>query len=285
LNIKLRQGTSEDAQKCGDICYRAFKVIAEKHNFPPDFPSPEVCTTILSELLAHPNIYGVVADLDGRIVGSNFVDERSIIAGIGPITVEPEMQNRAIGRELMKHVMDRVVRRRFPGVRLVQTAYHNRSLSLYTKLGFAAREALSTIQGKPISIQIPGYTVRPANMDDLSFCNQICMRVHGHNRGGEVHDAIKRGAATVVEHNGRITGYATAIGFLGHAVGETNEELKALIGAAAEFLGPGFLLPTRNAELFRWCLEHGLRVVQPMTLMSIGLYNEPAGAFLPSVLF
>ena len=285
LSIKLRVGTPEDAQECGNICYRAFRAIAEKHNFPPDFPSSEVVITFLSESLAHPAIYGVVAELDGRIVGSNFVDERSIIAGIGPITVDPDVQNRAIGRELMQHVMDRVANSRFPGVRLVQAAYHNRSLSLYTKLGFAAREALSTIQGKPISIQIPGYTVRTANADDLSLCNHICMRVHGHNRGGEVHDAIKRGTATVVEHNGRITGYATAIGFLGHAIGETNEELKALIGAAQEFLGPGFLLPTRNAELFRWCLEHGLRVVQPMTLMSIGLYNEPAGAFLPSVLY
>lgn len=111
------------------------------------------------------------------------------------------------------------------------------------------------------------------------------MSVHGHNRGGEVHDAIMRGTATVVEHNGRVTGYATAVGFLGHAVGETNEELKALIGAAPEFLGPGFLLPTRNAELFRWCLERELKVVQPMTLMSIGLYNEPAGAFLASFLY
>jgi GNAT superfamily N-acetyltransferase len=285
LSIKLRLGTSEDAQKCGDICYRAFKVIAEKHNFPPDFPSPEVCTTILSELLAHPNIYGTVAELDGRIVGSNFVDERSIIAGIGPITVDPDMQNRAVGRELMKHVMDRVVKRRFPGVRLVQAAYHNRSLSLYTKLGFAAREPLSTIQGKPISIQIPGYIVRPANVDDLIACNQVCMKIHGHDRGGELQDAINRGTARVVEHNGRITGYATAIGFLGHAVGETNEELKALIGEAPEFLGPGFLLPTRNTELFQWCLEHGLRIVQPMTLMSIGLYNEPLGAFLASVLY
>jgi hypothetical protein len=89
----------------------------------------------------------------------------------------------------------------------------------------------------------------------------------------------------VVEHDGRVTGYATAVGFLGHAVGETNEELKALIGAAPEFLGPGFLLPTRNAELFRWCLERGLKVVQPMTLMSIGLYNEPVGAFLASILY
>jgi len=37
--------------------------------------------------------------------------------------------------------------------------------------------------------------------------------------------------------------------------------------------------------LFRWCLDNGLRVVEPMTLMSVGLYNEPVGAFLPSVLY
>lgn len=285
MSITLRRGKLEDAKQCGEICYRAFRAIAEEHNFPPDFLSAEVSITMLSEFMAHPNIYGVVAELDGRVVGSNFIDERSIIAGIGPITVDPGVQNRAIGRELMQHVLARVAKRRLPGVRLVQAAYHNRSLSLYTKLGFAAREPLSTIQGKPISVQIPGYIVRPANVGDLSACNQVCMSVHGHDRRGEVHDAIRRGTARVVEHNGRVTGYATVVGFLGHAVGETNEELKALIGAAPEFLGPGFLLPTRNAELFRWCLERGLKVVQPMTLMSIGLYDEPAGAFLASILY
>lgn len=75
------------------------------------------------------------------------------------------------------------------------------------------------------------------------------------------------------------------IGFFGHAIGEGNEDLKALIGAAPSFLGPGFLLPTRNSELLRWCLSKGLRVVQPMTLMSLGLYSEPAGAFLPSIIY
>ena len=44
-------------------------------------------------------------------------------------------------------------------------------------------------------------------------------------------------------------------------------------------------LPTRNSEVFGWCLGQGLRVTQPMTLMSLGLYNEPRGAFLPSILF
>ena len=285
LGIKLRPGTAEDAKQCGEICYRAFRTMAEKHNFPPDFPSPELAITLLSEFMAHPHIYGVVAELDGRVVGSNFVDERSVIAGIGPITIDPDVQNRGIGRELMQHVLARVAERRFHGVRLVQAAYHNRSLSLYTKLGFVAREPLSLMQGQPLAVQIPGYVLREAKVDDLGACNQLCLRVHGHDRGGELLDAIDRGTATVIEHNGRITGYATAVAFFGHAVGETNEELKALIGAAPEFLGPGFLLPTRNAELLRWCLEHGLQIVQPMTLMSMGLYNEPAGAFLASIFF
>lgn len=285
MNVILRPGTPEDARQCGEICYKAFRAISEQHNFPPDFPSAEVAVALLSDLLARSDFYGVVAELDGQIVGSNFIDERSIIAGIGPITVDPAVQNRAVGRDLMQHVLARSAERRFHGVRLVQGAYHGRSLSLYTKLGFVAREPLTILQGKPPSVRIPGYTVRPATVGDLDACNQVCLRVHGHDRGRELLDAIRGGIAIVIEHGVRITGYATSVAFFGHAVGETNEELKVLIGAAPAFLGPGFLLPIRNWELFRWCLENGLRVVQPMTLMSIGLYNEPAGAFLPSILY
>jgi len=89
----------------------------------------------------------------------------------------------------------------------------------------------------------------------------------------------------VGESDGRIKAYASSIAFFGHAVGESNQDVQALISAAPEFQGPGILVPTRNAALFHWCLESGLRVVQPMTLMTTGLYNEPAGAYLPSILF
>jgi hypothetical protein len=97
--------------------------------------------------------------------------------------------------------------------------------------------------------------------------------------------AIGQGTVMVVEHDGRITGYTTGVGFFGHTVGESNEDLKALIGAAEEFGGPGFLLPTRNNELVRWCLVNGLKIIQPLTLMSRGVYQEPRGSFLPSILF
>src|SRR5262245_51817028 len=285
MSVTLRPGTSKDASSCGVICYAAFKAIAEQHHFPPAFSNPEEATTRLLGLLVHPGFYAVVAELEGRIVGSNFIDERSTIAGIGPITVDPAVQNRAIGRLLMQHALKRVAHQRLPGVRLVQAAYHTRALALYAKLGFTVQEPLATMQGPPVAVHIPGYVVRSATDEDINASNQVCQNVHGHDRGGELREAIQQGTASVVEHGGRITGYATAIAFFGHAVGETNEDLKALIGVAAEFPLPGFLLPIRNGELLRWCLEHRLRVVQTNTLMSLGLYTTPRGAFLPSILY
>ena len=285
MQITLRIGKPEDAKACGSICYEAFKNIAERHGFPPDFPAADVAIKMLSWLLSHPKFYSIVAEHDGNIVGSNFLDERGPITGIGPITIDPAAQNQNIGKQLMLAAMKRVTEKRAAGVRLVQSAYHNRSLSLYTKLGFAVREPLSVIQGAALKVQIPGHAARPATDADRSACDDLCLRIHGHDRGGELLDAIKDRSAIVVEHGGKITGYATVVGFFGHAVAAGNEDLKALIGAANEFTGPGFLLLIRNAELFRWCLEHRLKVVQQMTLMSVGLYNEPSGAFLPSILF
>jgi predicted N-acetyltransferase YhbS len=284
-NIKLRSGTPEDAEICGRICYNAFKTISEAHGFAPDFPQPEVAIGVIRSLLANPQFYSVIAEIDGRIVGSNFLDERNTIAGVGPITVDPTVQNRAIGRRLMDAVHQRAAEKNFVGVRLIQAGFHTRSLSLYAKLGYDVREHLACMQGKPLGVSSEGHVVRPAVEADLEGCNRVCREVHGHDRGTELCDAIAKGSATVVEHGGRITGYATVVGFFGHAVGETNKDLKALIGAAKEFAGPGFLVPTRNGELFRWCLSNGLRVTEPMTLMSKGLYNEPAGAFLPSILY
>ena len=97
--------------------------------------------------------------------------------------------------------------------------------------------------------------------------------------------SIQHGGALVVERGGRITAYATSMAFFGHATAETNLDLQALIASVESFGGPGILVPSRDSELFRWCLANGLRVVEPMTLMSMGLYNEPKGAFMSSILY
>jgi predicted N-acetyltransferase YhbS len=282
MSIDLRPGTAADADACGTICYDAFKSVAAAHNFPPDFPSPEVASGLLSMLLTHPHFYSVVAEVEGVVVGSNFLDERSCIAGVGPITVDPAGQNRGVGGQLMQDVLDRAAHYQVSGVRLLQSGFHNRSLCLYTKLGFRTREPVSILQGKPLGKNFNGYEVRPATAADVAACNKVCHQVHGFDRARELRDAVNRNSASVVEHLGHITGYTTGMAFFGHSVAETNQDLMALIGAAPEFGGPGFLLPTRNHEVFKWCLDAGLKLVSQMTLMTIGLYNEPTGSYMPS---
>ena len=283
-DLRLRSPTQEDAEAAGAICYNAFKTIAERHGFPPDFPDAPTATGLLKHLVVAPDIHGFVAEIDGRVVGSNFLWTEEAVAGVGPITIDPAVQNGGVGRRLMEAVIARAHSLDIPSVRLVQAAYHGRSLSLYTSLGFDVREPLSIMQGPALNLRIDGCAVRPATTDDIQATSALCRRIHGHTRERELRAALSRGAAAVAERDGRITGYTTGIGFLGHAVGETLQDLQALIGAASAFGGPGLLVPTRNAALMRWCLQHGLRIVQPMSLMTMGPYAEPNGAYLPSVL-
>jgi GNAT superfamily N-acetyltransferase len=281
----LRPAKPEDSAVCGEICFRAFSKISGDHNFPCDLPSADHTVGFMSAMFSSAGFFCVVAEVDGKIVGSNVLDERSVIRGIGPITIDPAVQNRGTGRELMQAVLERAKERGAAGIRLVQAAFHNRSLSLYTSLGFDIREPLSCMQGRTIERSVPGCLVRKATVGDLEACNALARRVHGFDRGAELAESVEQGTARVVERGTRVTGYSTDLAFFGHSTAATNVDLQALIVSADSFAGPGILVPSRNSVLFRWCLANGLRVVEPMTLMSMGLYNEPAGAWLPSVTF
>lgn len=283
MDFTIRDAALDDWQEAGRICYDAFATVSGEHGFPPDFPSVEAAALPLKWMIAHPRFYGAVAVRNGKVIGSIFMDERSAVSAIGPITVEPGQQNSGVGKALMLAAMERAAGREVLGVRLVQLAFHNRSLSLYAKLGFNVRGSYAAMYGDPIHEKVPGYVVRPTTPADEAACNALCRRVHGHDRPGEVREAIEAGTARVVERLGRITGYTTKINYFAHSVAETNDDLVALICEAEDFGSPGFLVPLANAELFRWALGRGLRIYFVAQLMTTGIYQEPAGAYLPSV--
>jgi predicted N-acetyltransferase YhbS len=137
----LRPGKIEDANKIGKVIFEAFSAIADKHSFPPDFPSVDVARGLASSFLSNPRFYSIVAEDNtsnggedkDSIVGSNFLDERSnIVAGVGPLTIDPKYQNKGTGRQLMINVLERAKNKNFPAIRLLQASYHSRSLALYT---------------------------------------------------------------------------------------------------------------------------------------------------------
>ena len=70
----------------------------------------------------------------------------------------------AVGRRWMAAVLVRARERNFPGVLLLRSAVHNRSLALYSRLGFDAREPLSVMQGPALRKRIEGCSVRPASV-------------------------------------------------------------------------------------------------------------------------
>lgn len=283
-NIYYRPATLADTEKLGTIAYDAFYKISTDHNFPPDLPNPEIGIGLAGMLISRDDIFSVVAE-NGKVLGSNFLWESDEIDGVGPITVDPEVQNSSIGRELMERVIRRSEENEKPGIRLVQAAYHNRSLALYTKLGFDVVEPLSAINGKSFVADIPGKTVRPLTAQDVDAVDRLCFASHGISRKNEIAGAAAAESGIVAETDGKITGYATILGFFGHAVADSNDDLKALIGSGRDIAGTGFLLPTRNGDVLRWCFENGLKIVMPMSLMAKGFYQAPKTPFLSSILY
>ena len=284
--MKLREATPDDAAALGQIVFDAFGDIHDHHRFQRDFPVLEAATGLMENWAAHPAVWGVVAEVEGRVVGSNFLDERGPIRGVGPITVDPSGQNSGVGRALMEAVIERG--EDAPGIRLLQDAFHMRSLCLYRSLGFDVKEPVAVTTGKPRSAPVQGVEVRPLAEDDIDECGALSERVHGFTRADELRDAVHAFAPFVALRDGRVVAYASAVNFwpMNHGVAERDDDMRALlVGAAAAVDDPiAFLAPLRS-PLFHWALSEGLRLVKPMNLMALGEYNEPRGSWFPSVLY
>jgi predicted N-acetyltransferase YhbS len=284
--ITVRPVSPDDAADCARIVFEAFGAIHDYHRFERDFPALQAAAGLMNVFIPHPMIWGIVAEIDGRVVGSNFLDERCPIRGVGPITVAPEGQNSGVGRRLMGAVIERG--KDAPGIRLLQDAFHMRSLALYESLGFDVKEPVGVVTGKPRSEPTSGVEVRPLQEGDLAGCEALCAKVHGYERTGELRDAIKAFAPFVAVRDGSVVAYASAVSFwpMNHGVAESEEDMKSLLLGAAAAIEESlaFLVPLRSG-LFRWCLEEGLRLVKPMNLMALGDYQDPRGAWFPSVLY
>jgi len=286
MSVQLRPMKQEDVETCGNICFEAFRSIADKHNFPHDFPTPQSAIQLTEALFSSEQVFSVVAEADGKVVGANHLWEYDEIRAVGPITVDPSLQERGVGRQLMQAVIDRG--KGSKGIRLVQDAFNSTSLSLYTSLGFEVREPLVLIGGIIKGEMPEGIQVRKLDEQDLKACGQLCRKTIGVDRTNELRAIPPFLASFVAVRDGRVTAYASAPHFwaLNQAVAETEDDMFAVLLGACSLTNQtplSLLLPMREFGLFRWMLQHGLRVVKPMTLMSMGHYDEPTGVYLPSV--
>ena len=289
-DVRLRGIEPGDHEAAARITYEAFAGIHDRHHFPRDFPTLGVARGLVAAFSSHPSIWGVVAESDGRVVGSNFLDERGPVRGVGPITVDPDAQATGVGRLLMEAVIERGARG--DGIRLLQDSFNTASLALYSSLGFRVEESVAVMAGTPSAVAPRSdVEVRRLVEGDLAACEQLHVSVHGFERTRELRDALESPALTpyVALREGRIVAYAATLDEFGaaHAVAESEDDMSALIAGAVVPDGPpaSFLLPLHQHDLLRWCLAAGLRIVKPMNYMVMGRYRSPQGAWIPSVLY
>lgn len=287
-NIRIRRLTKADIPRCGQIVHKAFTTLQSHHNMPRDFPDETMGIQVIGSLAAHPGYFGFVAERDGVIIGSNFVDRRDTVAGIGPITVDPAAQGSGAGRLLMQATINQA--RDAASVRLVQEAFNAASMSLYSSLGFDVKEPLALMSGTPRNSPAVDGEVRPMLESDLPACAELCRAVHRIDRTSELRDAVARLRPAVLDRRGEIVAYASnpQLWLINHGVARRDADMFQLLGAAARFSESNsisLLVPARRTDLLRWCVSSGLRIQKPLTLMSMREYHEPRGSFFPSVVY
>lgn len=266
------------------ICHEAFSTLQDRHAIQRDIPDVDTGMLIISHIAARADYAGVVATIDGQVVGSNFLLHSDHVAGIGPITVDPNVQSRGVGRALMQWVIDESNKLGVKQTRLFQEAFNTTSLSLYTSLGFDWRASAALMQANPASSDDPA--IRPLTADDLDSIKSLSLDAYGFSRAG---DAAQLLAAQfpgfLRERDGRVVGYLISSLF-GHAGAETEDDLMALITHAARHVPPPlavFICPLNRPTFFRRALADRHRVIKVLSYMSYGEFTEPPGVYLPSI--
>lgn len=284
MQLELIPATEDRIPLLGDICHRAFSALHDRFGIERDIPDPEVGQMILSQTVKRPDYTGVMAVVDGRIVGSNFLTFADEVAGVGPITVEPDLQAKGIGRALMQWAVDEAQRRGIRETRLFQEALNTTSLSLYTTLGFDWRDSAALMQAQPAASADPD--VRPIQRDDLRAIAGLSTASYGFSRAGDASQLIASEVPGFIRFvDGQPQSYLFATLF-GHAAAATDNALVSLAAQAALHLPPPlarFICPMARPGFFRRALAHGHRTVKMLSYMSLGGFTPPPGPHFPSI--
>jgi GNAT superfamily N-acetyltransferase len=284
--LRIRAAVAGDAAACAATAYAAHARVSAVHNFPSELPTLDGATRFIRSKLEHPRCRGYVAQKGGHVVGSVFLTgmDDCPAGAIGPLTVDPAHEG-GVGAALIEEALAEAGRMGIAQLRLIQSPTHLRSLALYTKAGFDFREPLLVFTNTVPAHAVANSGLRRAAVGDDSDCACLCRKAYGFARTVELNEAIGHHTAVVLERKDRIVGYACSVGFRGHAVATTVEDLMVLVAHGRESLGPGLLVPTRNGTLLRWLFRNGARALWPAAIWSIGDFHEPTTPYLPSMLF
>lgn len=292
----IRPGLDEDIEIAARIIEDAFYGFYETHRQEIPFhvdPDMDVPTAILQFKKNKPDVEFLVAvrtDGEGNeleVIGSNAIDLRDHVAGVGVLSVRPDTQSRGTGKALMKAVMDIGDKEATSkAMCLMVDAFNFRGFALYSSLGFETVEFCTMVDGFVPdyeeervlkSAEASGVTVRRMSTGDVQNCDDLFLRTFGVSRINGIRDSPAATGddgfalvATRVNSSGDdvVVGYMTAPTTSGHWIAENEDIMKVLIASSSRIQKSHkrpspislHMISNRDPALFRWALKSGLQV-------------------------
>ncbi len=286
--VTVRPLEERDVDRAGDVNFTAFYDVALRHGMPPTVTTPADSRSYVRHLLGFDGMGGLVACLDGEVVGMAWVHPRGAVATVGPVAVEPHAQGRGIGRALLERCIE-VAGTRVPQIRLVHESYNATALALYLRLGFRVVTSLLELELPAHTViaaaGVPAVRLRPAAATDRTRLIDRDGRVFGAARPQSIDLYLQRGRALVAERGTTLAGFVFGIGvrglgYLGSAAADDPDVLLGLLGQlAGEMSNDGLtlrtLIPAGDRRLVDGLMAMGFRVFRACHYMVKGGGTAP----------
>jgi predicted N-acetyltransferase YhbS len=289
----IRVLEERDAERAGEVNFLAFYDVALRHGQTPVVTTPADARSYVRHLLSFDPLGGLVAELDGGIVGMAWLHQRRPVATIGPVAVDPRVQGRGIGRLLIERCIE-AAGPRIPQVRLVHESFNARSLGLYLRTGFRVVSPLVELELAPgvgvLGVGPSGARVRAAGAGDRARLVERDARAFGAPRPQSIDLYLRSGRALIAERGPALAGYAFGIGigpvaYLGSASADDADVLLELLVALAielrgEHTALRTLIPANDRRLVEGLLGVGFRVFRACHYMVRGGGTAPPSNYV-----
>jgi ribosomal protein S18 acetylase RimI-like enzyme len=274
MPFRIRPIETVDQPFVADVIFEAFSDLDKRHNVPAFLTDREDAIKVASRLFGLTKIRGYAADSDGKIVGVGFLHDLGPAGyGISPLAVDPRSQAQGAGQAILERIIEDAG---LATIRLLQDAFNNAALGLYSRYGFVVREHATVIRGRPTG-SVKDIVIAQEN--DLAGRSEALHRhVVGFNRPAFPTRPF------MAKRDGEVVGFIAPGADYPFAAALEEATLKPLIATLAATLDRDVTvaIPAPQHETIRWMLDQGGRVVRSMNLMVRGPYARPNGARLHS---
>jgi len=127
MSTLIRDMTRADIDRVGEILYEGFTGVASKYGYPQVMHEMQEGKTWAWAMCRYVSSEGIVAEVDGRVVGVVFLNKRGEVGGAGPMAVDAAFQGKSVAPKLMDALLERA--KCLSSIRVVQEAFNPTSFS------------------------------------------------------------------------------------------------------------------------------------------------------------